>query len=80
MEYGSARQKAVGQDCTWTWSEVTHSGNVSKDWIDNILIYIYTTRRFQRTLRFQVTINFVYEILKHFKASCKGSEKHSSQI
>ena len=36
--------------------------------------------RFQRTLHFQVTINFVYEILKHFKASCKDSEKHSSQI
>ena len=29
--------------------------------------------RFQRTLYVQVTINFVYEILIHFKASCKGS-------
>ena len=36
--------------------------------IDNILIYICTTGRFQRTLHFQVTINFVYEILKHFKS------------
>ena len=32
--------------------------------IDNISIYICTTGRFQRTLHFQVTINFVYEILK----------------
>ena len=46
----------------------------------NISIYICTTGRFQRTLHFQVTINFAYEILKHFKASSKGSEKHSSRI
>ena len=31
--------------------------------IDNISIYIYTTGRFQRMFHFQVTINFVYEIL-----------------
>ena len=30
---------------------------------------------YQRTFHFQVTINFVYEILIHFKGSCKGSEK-----
>ena len=30
---------------------------------------------FQRTFYLQVTINFVYEILIHFKASCKVSEK-----
>ena len=48
--------------------------------IDNISIYICTTGHFQRTLHFQVTIKFVYDILKHFKASCKGSEKHSSRI
>ena len=48
--------------------------------IDNVSIYICTMGRFQRMLHFQVTINFVYEILKHFKASCKGSEKHSSRI
>ena len=48
--------------------------------IENMSIYICTTGRFQRTLHFQVTINFIYEILKHFKASCKDSEKHSSRI
>ena len=31
--------------------------------IDNILIYICTMGRFQRTFHLQVTINFVYEIL-----------------
>ena len=31
--------------------------------------------RFQRTFHLQVTVNFVYEILIHFKGSCKESEK-----
>ena len=48
--------------------------------IDNILIYIYTAGRFKKTFDLQITINFVYEILIHFKASCKGSEKLSSRI
>ena len=43
--------------------------------IDNILIYICLMGRFQRRFHFQVTIKFVYEILIHFKASCKDSEK-----
>ena len=43
--------------------------------IDNISIYICTTGRFQRRFHLQVTINFVYEILIHFKGSCKESKK-----
>ena len=31
--------------------------------------------RFKRTFHLQNTINFVYEILIHFKGSCKDSEK-----
>ena len=46
--------------------------------IVDIWIYICATGRFQRRFYLQITINFVYEIRIHFKASCKGSEKLSS--
>ena len=39
--------------------------------IDNTLIYICTTGRLQRTFHFQVTINFVYEILINMTTSSR---------
>ena len=39
------------------------SQSTEKTATNNILIYICTTGRFQRIFHFQVTINFVYEIL-----------------
>ena len=44
--------------------------------IENILICICTMGRFQRMLHFQVTINFVYEILKNFHRHVNQSAKY----
>ena len=67
------------QDCTWTWRSNAFRKCLKALkkllLIVNISIYICTTGRFWRTFHLQVTINFIYEILIHFKGSCKDSEK-----